>query len=439
MNNAEFPSALQFLFEPHRYKIVHGGRGKGASWGISRALLIAGAQSQIRFVCARETQKSIADSVHALLADQIVRLGLQDRYEVQQATILGRRVERGQRTQFVFAGLKHNVQNIKSLEGADGVWVEEAQTTSKNSWDTLIPTIRKDPSNLPWGGPSEIWASFNAVLETDDTYKRFVIHPPTGAVVKKLTWRDNPWFPEILRVEKDDLKRVDPKAYQHVWEGDCQSAITGAIYANEIAQAEADGRICKVPYDRTKPVHTFWDLGFNDTNTVWFAQVVDGWYNVIDYHEGTGLTIADYLIALQGRQYVYGTDFLPHDGVDMIIHAKLAGDRTRSIDQLMRAAGRTVRIAPKMHVMTGINAVRTIFPQCRFDAEKCADGLMGLRHYQWGELAASGAERRQPLHNWASHPADGFRTLGVSIKAPVEEEKRDARPMRAPAQYSPFG
>src|SRR6185312_6272969 len=134
MQVADFPEPLEFLFEPHRYKGIRGGRGKGASWGIARALLILAGMKPLRVLCARETQKSIQDSVHALLGDQVKALGLQDAYDVQQSTILGRNG-----SEFIFAGLRHNVNNIKSVEGCDIVWVEEAQSVSKNSWDTLIP------------------------------------------------------------------------------------------------------------------------------------------------------------------------------------------------------------------------------------------------------------------------------------------------------------
>ena len=190
---AEFPEKLQCLFRPARYKVLYGGRGGAKSWGIARALLIQGAAKPLRVLCAREIQKSIGDSVHKLLSDQIKALGLAGFYEVQKTVIRGRNG-----TEFTFHGLKHNVTNIKSAEGADVCWVEEAQTVSKSSWATLIPTIRKPGS--------EIWVSFNPELEDDETYQRFVANPPTGAVVVKVNWSDNPWFPDVLRQEKDDLK-----------------------------------------------------------------------------------------------------------------------------------------------------------------------------------------------------------------------------------------
>jgi phage terminase large subunit len=141
--DVEFPEKIGFLFEPSRYKVLYGGRGSGKSWGVARALLLSGMNKPIRVLCARELQNSITDSVHALLADQIKALNLDSIYEVQNTVIYGKNG-----TEFLFAGLKHNVTKIKSFEGVDICWVEEAQTVSKSSWDVLLPTIRKDDSEI---------------------------------------------------------------------------------------------------------------------------------------------------------------------------------------------------------------------------------------------------------------------------------------------------
>src|SRR6185437_15618646 len=157
---ANFPEKLSYLFKPKRYKVAYGGRGGAKSWGFARALLILGAQKPLRILCTRETQKSIGDSVHKLLDDQIKLLGLEKFYEVQKSAIIG-----ANGTEFIFAGIRQNVHNLKSYEACDICWVEEAQTVSKSSWDVLVPTIRKEGS--------EIWVSFNPDLETDETYQRF--------------------------------------------------------------------------------------------------------------------------------------------------------------------------------------------------------------------------------------------------------------------------
>ena len=162
MIEAWFPEKLRFLFSPARYKVVRGGRGPGKSWGFARALLIMGAKRPLRVLCTREVQKSIAQSVHQLLRDQIEALGLSGQYEVLTTEIRGKNG-----TQFFFSGLSdQTAESLKSFEGVDVCWCEEAQAISKRSWDILIPTIRKDGS--------EIWVSFNPQLESDETYRRFV-------------------------------------------------------------------------------------------------------------------------------------------------------------------------------------------------------------------------------------------------------------------------
>lgn len=408
---ADFPERLAFLFEPARYKVAYGGRGAAKSWNFARALIILGAQRKLRILCARETQKSIADSVHRLLSDQIELLGLQSNYEVLQSSITSTTG-----TEIFFAGLKHNINNIKSVEACDICWIEEAQSVSRHSWEVLIPTIRKEGS--------EIWATFNPDLESDDTYQRFVVHPPPDARVVKVSYRDNPWFPSVLRKEAEHLRVTDPTAFHHVWEGHCKSVAEGAIYEKEIRAAEIENRITRVPYDATKPVDTFWDLGFGDATAIWFAQAVGREYHLIDYIDGVRHTIEEYLRRMQERPYLYGTCFLPWDG-----QAKELGSG-RSIEELIRATGRQVRIVSKLSVADGINAARTIFRQCWFDRERCADGLSSLRHYRYGEVARTGVATREPIHDWASHAADAFRYFAVAIQTP-EREMQEVRAWRA--------
>jgi phage terminase large subunit len=408
---ADFPAAFQFLFEPSRYKIAHGGRGGAKSWGFARALLIQGLEKPIRVLCAREFQNSISDSVHKLISDQIHAMGLEGFYTIQNTAIIG-----ANGTEFSFAGLRHNVNKIKSFEGVDRVWVEEAQTVSKNSWEVLIPTIRKDDS--------EIWVTFNPELATDETYKRFVLNPPPNAIVRKINYTDNPWFPPVLEQERKTLQANDPDAYLNVWEGNPRETLDGAIYATELRRASQDGRITRVPYDATKPVHTFWDLGWADNTSIWFAQAVGFEYRVIDFLQDSQKALPHYIGLLQSRGYVYGTDYLPHDA-----QAKSLAGAGRTIEQLMRAAGRNVRIVPRHAVAEGINAARTIFGNCWFDEAKCADGLQALRHYRYEVDEITGQFSRQPLHDAASHAADAFRYLAVSLKEPAKPKPRTARPM----------
>lgn len=403
---AKFPKALRPLFTPSRYKVLYGGRGGAKSWGVARALLILGASKPLRILCAREIQKSLADSAHKLLSDQIASLGLSGHYRILRDEIRG-----ANGTEFSFAGLRHNVDSIKSKEGVDICWVEEAQVVSRTSWEKLVPTIRKDGS--------EIWVTFNPELEEDETYQRFVVRPPTGALVLKVGYQDNPWFPDVLEQERIDLLARDPRAYQNIWEGDCKRAVEGAIYAAEIAKAQDEGRLGRVPYDPSKPVLTFWDLGWADTTSIWMAQPVGQAFHIIDYLEGTQKTASEFVRLLSEKPYVWGDDFLPHDAEN-----ELQAAEGRSIAGQLRSLGRSVRIVERTSIQDGINAARTVFGQCWFDQDKCADGLHALRHYRY-DVDDDGRLSRKPLHDWASHPADAFRYLAVSIQA--QRPKKAAR------------
>ena len=195
------------LFTPHRYKVLKGGRGSSKSWSVAQALLALGMGKKLRILCAREIQKSILDSSYKLLADQVERLDLTSFYNVMKTEIRG-----SNGTEFLFRGLGNlTAESIKSFEGVDLVWVEEAHTVSARSWELLIPTIRKDGS--------EIWITYNPDEETDPVDVNFVQRTPPGCVVVEINWDDNPWFPEVLRAEKDYLYSVDPDTANHIWAG----------------------------------------------------------------------------------------------------------------------------------------------------------------------------------------------------------------------------
>ena len=403
---AAFPAKLQGLFKKSRYKVLYGGRGGAKSWGIARALLIMGAKKPMRILCAREYQTSIKDSVHKLLCDQIEALGLLQFYEITQASLRG-----ANGTEFAFIGLKNNPANIKSFEGVDVCWVEEAQTVSRLSWNILIPTIRKEGS--------EIWVSFNPELETDETYQRFVVKPPRDCISIKINYSDNPWFPETLRLEMEALKLRDHQAYQQVWEGICRQTVDGAIFAQELAKAEMEDRIGKVPYDPTKPVHAVCDLGWADATAWWFLQFIGMETRLIRYFEDTQRTMTSYLAQLQTYGYVYDTIWLPHDAQNKTLAA--AG---RSIEEIVRSSGYKTRILERVPVVDSINAARTIFPNCYFDREYCADGLNCLRHYRYEVDADTGQFSKTPLHDHYSHGADAFRYIALMIREPQRMRKK---------------
>lgn len=395
--NVEFPEKLRPIFLPNRTKVAHGGRGSAKSWGFARALLIQAAQSPLRVLCAREVQKSIKDSVHRLLSDQIQAMGLGGHYEVLDTEIRGKNG-----SLFLFAGLAtHTVESIKSFEGVDRCWVEEAQTVTKRSWDVLTPTIRKDGS--------EIWVTLNPDMETDETYQRFVANAPEGSFVVQMNWRDNPWFPMVLEVERQETLRRDPDNYQNIWEGVPRRVSEGAIYRHEIERLYEENRVRLVPYDPLLKVHAVYDLGWNDAFTIGMFQRSSAEVRCIDYIEDSHRTLDYYVAQLEKRPYRWGLDFIPHDG-------RQRNTQTgKSTEEALKAMGRNVRVLEADNVEEGIKAARMMFPRVYFDKDKTVRLLECLKRYQ-RSINEKTREPGPPLHDEYSHGADMFRYAGMAVE-----------------------
>ena len=214
--NAAMPAYAEELEKPARYKVLYGGRGSSKTWTQGRRVIIRMMRSKCLILCTRELQKSIADSIHHLLVTQIDLMGLKDWFEITDTEI---RCINGSKA--IFKGLRMNTREIKSLEGVDVAFVEEAEKMADESWKILIPTIRKDGS--------EIWVNFNPDLETDPTYERFIVHKPPDSIILKVNHSDNPWFPQTLASERDYLKEVDFDAYLNIWEGHPRSSSNAQI------------------------------------------------------------------------------------------------------------------------------------------------------------------------------------------------------------------
>ena len=266
------PQAYEELFRPHRYKVYYGGRGSGKSWACASALIMQGWQRPLRVLCAREIQRSISDSVHKLLTQQIDAMKLNGFYQVTRDAIRG-----ANGTEIIFKGLRSNTQEIKSLEGIDIVWVEEAQAVSAESWDVLIPTIRKDGS--------EVWITFNPMDEQDPTFQRFIAHPPADAVVRKVNYDENPFFPDVLAVERDWLKEKDYQAYLHIWEGEVRRFSNALVFGGYFKVEDFD-----TPRD-TRFYHGA-DWGFASDPTTLIRCFIDGRTLYIDQEAwGIGVEI----------------------------------------------------------------------------------------------------------------------------------------------------
>lgn len=423
--NVEFPEKAIPLFRPAPYKVMHGGRGGSKSWNMARAILALGANKKLFIVCAREIQLSIRDSVHKLLSEQIEAMGLAGHYEVQEQKIIGKKG-----TEIVFVGVRNNIGSIKSMEGIDIFWLTEAVHVSNHTWDIILPTVRRDAPFGPFGRGSEVWIDFNPDLSSDDSYRRWVLDPPANSLVIEVNHSDNPWFPEILRRQMDEMREKDFDNYLTVWEGKTRRSLDGAIYAKELSAAITEGRISPaIKYDRSKGVTVSFDLGRSDMCALWFFQQIGMEHHAIDFYGNTGFGIDHYVEEIQRRKYLIKRILLPHDAAN---HHQAA---SKTIERQVRDVYEdAVKIVPKLSIVNGINAVRQLFPRLYFAEGPTADGVLGLQHYQYGVNPETKVRTKEPLHNWASNPADALRYYAVEIK---EGNKPPAQEVEHERSYQP--
>lgn len=222
MPKIQFNGPYEDLFTPSRYKAYYGGRGSAKSFSVAQALVMLGTQKPLRILCCREIQKSIRDSVKRLIDDKIVSSELTRFYESTDSEIRGRNG-----TMFIFSGLRSNPESIKSMEGIDLAWVEESSTISKHSLELLIPTIRKENS--------EIWFTWNPDSELDPVDQLFRgPNPPPDSIIHSVSYLDNPWFPDVLKKEMEYDMEIDMGKYKHIWLGEYADVQSGKMFPDEI-------------------------------------------------------------------------------------------------------------------------------------------------------------------------------------------------------------
>jgi len=374
--------------------------------------LIQAAAKKLRVLCTREVQNSIKDSVHKLLSDQIQELGLGAHFQVLQNEIRG-----VNGSEFLFAGLStQTIESIKSFEGVDRCWVEEGQGVTKRSWTILIPTIRKDAS--------EIWVSFNPDLDDDETYQRFVVDQPPDCVSVEINYTDNPWFPSVLEKEREHAERTMVKdEYENIWLGKCKAAVDGAIFAAEIRDAIENKRICNVPYEAKLKVHAVFDLGWNDQTSIIIVQRHLSELRIIDYIEDDHRTLDWYSALMRNKMLNWGNVFLPHDAA----HGTLNSGGKSSAD-VMRELKWNVQMVPNIPIETGIKQARMAFNRVYFDKTKAERLVQCLKRYK-RNIPASTGEPASPVHDEYSHGADCFRYLSLVAQAMSNE---DWKPLKYP-------
>lgn len=398
------------LLKPARYKGAFGGRGSGKSQAFADLLIIeALSKPGFRALCCREVQKSLKESAKRLIESKIEGYGLGQLFDVQ---VDGIKTPGG--GLIAFAGLQdHTSESIKSYEGFDVAWVEEAQTVSHRSLNLLRPTIRKPGS--------EIWLSWNPRFDTDavDQMLRGK-EVPTGAVVVRANWNDNPWFPAELEQERLDCLRQQPEQYDHIWEGGYATVAEGAYFARHIAEAKEQKRIGPIAKDPLLSLRAYWDIGVRDATAIWIMQQRGEELRFIDHYEAVGQDLATHLEWLRSAGYGNAECVLPHDG------AKQDAVTAIRYEDHIRSAGFSVRTVPnqgKGAAMKRIDAARRLFGQMWFDEDRCAAGLKALGWYH--EKKNEGGYGVGPEHDWSSHSADAFGLAAIDYEPPRASKPLD--------------
>jgi phage terminase large subunit len=400
------------LLPPARYKGAHGGRGSGKSHFFAELMIEDSLDEPgktgegLRSVCIREVQKDLTQSAKLLIEDKLstFRLGEPAGFKVFRDVI-----QTPKDGIIIFKGMQdYTAESVKSLEKFKRAWWEEAQTATQHSLNLLRPTIREEGS--------EIWASWNPRFD-DDPIDRLFRGPilPTGAVVVRANWSDNPWLPKVLEQERLDCLRDAPEQYDHIWEGGYVSIVDGAYYAADLAAA-AKERIGRVAKDPLMPIKAFWDIGVKDATAIWIGQFVGREIRVLDYYEAVNQPLGVHLEWLRAKGWGNAKCYLPHDGAaqDQVYavrfedHIKSAGFDTEVVKNQGKGAA-----------MQRVEAARRLFPNIWFNEQTTANGRKALGWYH---------EKRDPVrkmglgpeHDWSSHGADAFGLMCVAYEAPIK-------------------
>ena len=393
------------LTKNSRYKAAWGGRGSGKSHYFAGQIVEDSIYKPgLRTVCIREVQKSLKESAKKLIETKIQEFNVGHLFDVQDS-----RIKTPGGGLIIFQGMQdHNAESIKSLEGFDRAWCEEAQTLSETSLRLLRPTIRSPGS--------ELWFSWNPRLKTDPVDEMFRQSvPPTGSIVVKANWNDNPWFPDELEQERIDCLNNDPDQYDHIWEGGYITVSRGAYFSKNLVKTRAEGKITKVEEDPLLTVRLFCDIGGTGQRADNFvfvaAQFVGKAIHSLDHYEVQGQPVGAHLDWLRSKGYTKerAQIWLPHDGE--------TNDRVFDVsyESAFKKAGYHVEVIPnqgKGAAKQRIEALRNVFNSIWFDEEKCKGAIEALGWYH---------EKRDthrniglgPNHDWSSHTADAYGLMAI--------------------------
>lgn len=247
--------ALILVTAPKRYNVLHGGRGSAKSHTVAEILLQEACRERHRYLCTRELQNSIKDSVHRLLVDKIYERNLARYFIIQKDSIVSTCG-----SEFLFKGLRHSISEIKSTEGIDRVWIEEAEMVSKDSLETLIPTVRKKGSRffITFNPEDEKSATFTKFVQVTLPDGQVIYHPMPDSNVIELNYVDNPWFDDTeLRKEMEYDLKVDPEKHAHIWLGKVKKYAHALIFK---------GKFVKEDFATPEGVQFYFGLDFGFSN-----------------------------------------------------------------------------------------------------------------------------------------------------------------------------
>lgn len=416
MSTAEIqlPSKLVPVFDgDYRYRVAWGGRGSGKSrtfalmtavWGYKWGK--SGVEGNI--LAGREFINSISESSFEEIKAAIKSVDwLDDYYEIGDRYIRSK----DKKINYVFAGLRHNLDSIKSKAKLLLAWVDEAEGVSESAWMKLLPTVREEGS--------EIWVTYNPESKNSATHKRFRENPPDNAIVVKVNWDDNPWLPDVLNQERLNDLEQRPDVYGHIWNGDFLEFPEGAYWLREINKAYADGRIGKLPVLQNHPCMTFWDIGNSDGTAIWVVQAIGQEYRLINFYESWGEPYSHAVKWLQSLDLVFDDMYLPHDAD----HNRQGQHDNKSPKQMLKELMPAAKwqIVPRIQeILWGIQQTSDAFPYIWIDDVVCGPGLDHLKSYRrkW----SNSDQRWTPYPDKSeghSEAADALRQLAQCIAAGV--------------------
>jgi len=427
----ETAEVFEPLLAPARYKGAHGGRGSGKSHFFA-GLLIEDCLAEpgnsagegMRAVCLRELQKDLAQSSKLLIETKLKDHGIG---EADGFYIWKDRIETPGDGLIIFKGMNdYNADSIKSLEGFKRGWWEEAHTATLHSLNLYRPTLRADGA--------ERWFSWNPRKKSDPIESLFGTDMPTGAVLVRANWRDNPFWTAELELERQDCLRQQPEQYDHIWEGGYVRVLEGAYYAKALNDARLAGRIGKVAPDPLLTYRLFFDIGGTgaraDAVAIWAIQFVGREIRALDYYEAVGQPLATHLEWMRERGYTKGKAqvWLPHDGEQ--------GDKVYAVsyESAFQAAGYDVTVVPNQGrgaAKQRIEAGRRQFPAIWFNEATTHAGLdaLGWYHERKDDKRGIGLG---PQHDWSSHGSDAFGLMAVCAESIFAQ---DSKGWSAPIVY----